>query len=177
MEKEKVDGVLSWPEPKNIKDIRKFLGFTNYYRKFIKDFAQVARPMNILMRKDVKWQWEKEQQQAFDELKEIFTTRPILAALDLDKEFRVETDALNYATGEVLSMKCSDELQRLVAFISKSLSNTEKNYKIHNKEMLAVVKCLEVWRHFLEETTIKFEIWTDHKNLEYFMKVQKLNRR
>jgi len=60
MEKEKVDGVLSWPEPKNIKDIRKFLGFTNYYRKFIKDFAQVARPMNILMRKDVKWQWEKE---------------------------------------------------------------------------------------------------------------------
>jgi len=64
-----------------------------------------------------------------------------------------------------------------VVFISKSLSNTEKNYEIYNKEILAIVRCLEVWRHFLEETTTKFEVWTDHKNLEYFMKVQKLNRR
>ena len=129
------------------------------------------------MRKDVKQQWEKEQQQVFDELKGIFTTRPVLAAPDLDKEFRVEADALNYATGGVLSMKCSDELGRPVAFISKSLSDTERNYKIHNKEMLAVVRCLEAWRHFLEGMTIKFEIWTDYKNLEYFMKVQKLNKR
>jgi len=101
----------------------------------------------------------------------------VLAAPDLDKEFRVEADALNYATGGVLSMKCSDELGRPVAFISKSLSDIERNYKIHNKEMLAVVRCLEAWRHFLEGMTIKFEIWTDYKNLEYFMKVQKLNKR
>jgi len=94
---------------------------------------------------------------------------------DLDKEFRVEADASNYATEEVLSMKYSDELWRPVAFISKSLSNTERNYEIHDKEMLAVVRCLEAWRHFLEETVVKFEIWTDHKNLKYFMKVQKLN--
>ena len=102
--------------------------------------------------------------------------RPVLAAPDLDKEFRVEVDASNYATGGVLSMKCSDDLWRLVAFISKSLNDTERNYKIHNKEMLAIVRCLEAWRHFLEGTIVKFEIWTDHKNLEYFMKVQKLNR-
>ena len=101
----------------------------------------------------------------------------MLAAPDLDKEFRVEADALNYATGGVLSMKCSDELGRPVAFISKSLSDIERNYKIYNKEMLAVVRCLEAWRHFLEGMTIKFEIWTDYKNLEYFMKVQKLNKR
>jgi len=74
-------------------------------------------------------------------------------------------------------MKGSDELWRPVAFISKSLSDTERNYEIHDKKMLAVVRCLEAWRHFLEGATIKFEIWTDHKNLEYFMKVQKLNRR
>ena len=104
-------------------------------------------------------------------------TRPVLVALDLDKEFRVEADASNYATGGVLSMKCSDDLWRLVAFISKSLSDIEKNYEIHKKEMLAIVRCLEAWRHFLEGTMIKFEIWTDHKNLEYFIKVQKLNRR
>ena len=110
IEKEKVNGVLSWPEPKNIKDVRKFLGLTNYYRRFIKGFAQVARPMNMLMKKDMKWQWEEEQQQAFDELKKIFMTRSVLVAPDLDKKFRVEADALNYATERVLLMKCSDGL-------------------------------------------------------------------
>jgi len=74
-------------------------------------------------------------------------------------------------------MKCSDELWRPVAFISKSLSNIERNYKIYNKEMLAVVRCLEAWRHFLEGVMVKFEIWIDYKNLEYFMKAQKLNQR
>jgi len=101
----------------------------------------------------------------------------VLAAPDLDKEFRVEADTLNYATGGVLSMKCSDEKWRPVTFISKSLSDTERNYEIHDKEMLVVVRCLEAWRHFLEGTTVKFKIWTDHKNLKYFMKAQKLNRR
>jgi len=73
-------------------------------------------------------------------------------------------------------MKCSNELWRPVAFISKSLSNTERNYKIYDKEMLAIVRYLEVWRHFLEGTVVKFEIWMDYKNLEYFMKAQKLNK-
>jgi len=177
MEKEKVDRVLSWPEPKNIKNIKKFLGLANYYRRFIKDFAQVARPMNMLIRKDVKWQWRREQQQAFDKLKRIFMTRLVLAAPDLNKKFRVEADASNYTTGGVLSVKCSDGIWRLVAFILKSLSDMERNYEIYNKEMLAVVRYFKVWRHFLEEMTTKFEIWTDHKDLEYFMKAQKLNRR
>ena len=89
----------------------------------------------------------------------------------------VEANTSNYATGEVLSMKCSNEIWRPVTFISKSLSDTERNYKIHDKEMLAVIRCLEAQRHFLKGAAIKFEIWTDHKNLEYFIKVQKLNRR
>ena len=175
MEKEKVDRVLSQLELENVEDIRKSLGFANYYRRFIKDFAQIARPMNMLTRKNVKQQWKRKQQQVFNELKRIFTTRLVLAAPDLDKEFRVEADASNYTTGGVLSVKCSDGMQRLVVFISKSLSNTERNYEIYDKEILAVVRCLKVQKHFLEETTTKFEIWTDHKNLEYFMKVQKLN--
>ena len=79
-------------------------------------------------------------------------------APDLDKEFRVEADALNYATGGILSMKCSDGLWRPVSFISKSLSNTERNYEIYDKEMLVIVRCLEAWRHFLKETTTKFKI-------------------
>ena len=126
-----------------MKDVRKFLGLANYYRRFIKNFTRVTRPMNTLTRKNIKWQWEKEQQQAFDKLKEIFTTRPVLAAPDLDKEFRVEADASNYATRGVLLMKCSDKLERPVAFISKSLSDMERNYEIHDKEMLVIVRCLE----------------------------------
>jgi len=82
----------------------------------------------------------------------------VLAAPDLDKEFRVEVDTSNYTAREVLSMKCSDDLWRSVAFISKSLSDTERNYEIHDKEILAVVRCLEAWRYFLEGTTTKFEV-------------------
>ena len=86
-------------------------------------------------------------------------------------------DALDYATGGVLSMECENGLWRPVAFLSKLLNKTERNYEIHDKEMLAIVRGLEAWRHLLEGAQSKFEIWTDHKNLEYFMKAQKLNRR
>jgi len=103
--------------------------------------------------------------------------RPVLAMPDLDKEFRVEADALNFATGGVLSVKYKDNLWRLVLFISKVLNKTEHNYEIHDKEMLGVICCLEAWRHFLEGTRVKFEIWTDHKNLEYFMTSKNSNRR
>ena len=117
-----------------------------------------------------------EQEGVFRRLKEIFMLEPMLAAPDLDKEMRVEADVSDYVTGGVLSMRYKDERWRLVAYISKSLSDTKKNYEIHDKEMLAVIMCLEVWRHFLEDTWIKFEVWMDHKNLEYFMSSQKLNR-
>ena len=110
-------------------------------------------------------------------MKAIFTTRPVLAAPKLDKEFRVKADASNFATGEVLSVKYEDKLWRPVVFISKALNETEHNYEIHDKEMLGVIRCLEVWRHFLEGARVKFEIWTDHKNLEYFMTSQNLNCR
>ena len=112
-----------------------------------------------------------------EELKRRFTTEPILVTPDLDKEMRVETDTSDFATEGVLSMKCEDERWRSVAYISKLLNEAERNYEIHDKEMLAIIWCLEVWRHFLEGAKGRFEIWTNHKNLEYFMKAQKLNRR
>jgi len=86
----------------------------------------------------------------FEELKERFTMEPVLVIPDLNREMRVETDALDFVTGEVLSMKCEDEKWRPVAYISKSLNEAEKNYEIHDKEMLAIIWCLEAWRHFLE---------------------------
>jgi len=110
-------------------------------------------------------------------LKKRFTTEPVLVIPDLDKEMRVEVNVSDFAMRGVLSMKCEDKKWRPVAYISKSLNEAERNYKIHNKEMLAIIQCLEAWRHFLEGAKNQFEIWTDHKNLEYFMKAQKLNQR
>ena len=104
MEEEKVKGMLKWPTPQYVRDVRKFLGLINYYRQFIKDFAKVALPMNKLTRKDEKWKWGDEQQKAFEQLKKVFTTRPVLATPELNKEFRVEADASNFATREVLSV-------------------------------------------------------------------------
>jgi len=104
-------------------------------------------------------------------------TEPVLVIPDLDKEMRVEGNASDFAMDGVLSMKCEDERWRPVAYISKLLNKAERNYEIHDKEMLVIIQCLETWRHFLERVKDQFEIWTDHKNLEYFMKAQKLNRR
>ena len=102
---------------------------------------------------------------------------PVLAVPDLNKKIRVEVDVLDYTMGGVLLMECEDSRWRLVAFLSKSLNETERNYEIHDKEMLAIIRGLENGRHLLEGTCFKFEIWTDYKNLEYFMKAQKLNFR
>jgi len=110
-------------------------------------------------------------------LKERFTKEPVLAAPDLNKKIRIEVDTLDYVMGGVLLMECEDGLWRPVAFLSKFLNETERNYEIHDKEMLAIIWGLESWRYLLEGAQSKFEIWTNHKNLEYFMKVQKLNRR
>ena len=101
----------------------------------------------------------------------------MLATPDLDKKMRMEVDALDYTMGGVLLMEGEDGKWRLVAFLSKSLNKMERNYEIYDKEMLAIIRRLESWRHLLEGAKFKFKIWTDHKNLEYFMKAQKLNRR
>jgi len=130
-----------------------------------------------MVKKDKKWEWTEKQEKAFGKLKKRFTEEPVLVAPDLDKKIWMEVDASDYATGEVLSIECEDKLWRLVAFLSKSLNEIERNYEIHDKEMLAIIRGLEAWRHLLEGAQFKFEIWTDHKILEYFMKAQKLNRR
>jgi len=165
MQKKKVERVLNWPAPRNIKEVQKFLGLANYYRRFIKNFARIAALLHVLVRKEQKWKWEKEQEEVFKRLKTVFTTEPILAILDIDREMRVEADASDYATEEVLSTKCEDRKWRPVAFISKSLNAMEQNYEIYDKEMLVVIRCLEAWRHYLKGEKLKFEIWTDHKNL------------
>jgi len=108
MQKEKVEGVLNWPASRSIKEVQKFLGLANYYRRFIKNFARTAALLHILVRKEQKWKWEKEQEKTFERLKAVFTTKPVLAIPDINREIRVEADASDYATEGVLSTKCKD---------------------------------------------------------------------
>ena len=120
MKKKKVQGVVEWLVPKSVKNMQKFLGLANYYRWFVKDFAKIAKPLHEMTRKETKWSWGERQQKTFEELKERFTTEPVLVTSDLDREMRVEVDVSEFAMGGVLSMKCKDERWRPVVKIVDS---------------------------------------------------------
>ena len=142
IEKEKMRGVLEWLIPKCVKDIQKFLGLANYYCQFIQGFASIVRPLHDMVKKDRKWEWMEKQERAFEELKKRFTQELVLAALDLDKKMRMEVDVSDYVMEGMLLME-EEEKWKPVAFLSKSLSEIERNYKIHDKEMLAIIRGLE----------------------------------
>ena len=133
------------------------------------------RPLHNTVKKDRKWKWTNKQEREFEKLKKRFMEEPVLVVLDIDNKIRMEVNASDYATEGVLSMECDNRLWRPVAFLSKLLNKTERKNEIHDKEMLAIIRGLENWRYLLEGAHFKFEVWIDHKNLEYFMKVQKLN--
>ena len=129
--------------PRSVKDMQKFLGLANYYRWFVKDFAKIAKPLHKMTRKGMKWSWGERQQKVFEKLKERFTTKPVLVTSDLDNEIRVKMNTSDFVMGGVLLMKYEDEKWRPVAYISKSLNKAKRHYKIHDKEMLAIIWCLE----------------------------------
>ena len=178
MDPVKIAGVAQWPEPRKRKELQSFLGFANFYRRFIRDFSRHARPLFNLTKKDVKWSWGAEEQKAFDGIKMAVTSAPILRFPDDDEPFHIEADSSDFATGAVLSQRSKEDGNyHPVAYYSKSLTAVERNYEIHDKEMLAIIRALEEWRHFLEGARQRFDIWTDHKNLEYFTTAKRLNRR
>lgn len=178
MDPAKVSGVAEWPVPQNKKDVLSFLGFTNFYRRFIEGFSHHARPLFELTKKDARFSWSLEAASAFKTLQTSIVSSPILALPDDSRPYRLEADSSNFATGAVLSQESQDDGKwHPIAFYSKSLNPVERNYEIHDKEMLAIIRALEEWRHFLEGGQHPVEIWTDHKNLEYFRSAKKLNRR
>jgi len=178
MDPVKVARVHNWPTPENWTDVQAFLGFVNFYRHFIRDFSTIARPLFDLTHSDKAWSWDTKEQEAFERLKTMVTTAPVLVSPQDLEPFRIEADSSGFASGAVLSQQLPEEEKWYpVAFYSKSLSPVEWNYEIHNKEMLTIIRVLEEWRYFLEGAPHPVEIWTDHKNLEYFMTVKKLNCR
>jgi len=177
MDPVKVAGVRDWSTPENRTDVQAFIGFVNFYRRFIQDFSTIARLLFNLMCSDQAWNWDTKEQEAFEGLKMAVTTAPVLVSPQDSELFRIKADSSDFASRAVLSQRLPrEEKWHPVAFYSKSLSLVEWNYKIHDKEMLAIICALEEWRHFLEGARHPVEIWTDHKNLEYFMTAKKLNR-
>jgi hypothetical protein len=177
MDPEKVATIRQWTPPPHLKDLQKFLGFANFYRRFIRDFSKICAPLNKLMRKDISWNWGPEHTEAFETLKKAFATAPVLAMYDFTKKTILETDASDWASGGVLSQYDEDGVLRPVAYFSRKHSATECNYEIYDKELLAIIKSLEEWRPELQGTTDPFEIITDHKNLEFFTTTKALSQR
>ena len=134
----KVEGIWNWPRPTKVKDVHSFLGFCNFYRPFIRGFAQIARPLNKLTKKDVKWNWTLRQEEAFIKLKEHFTNEPVLAHPELDKQFKVEVDTSGFTLGAVLLQKKTDGKKHPIAYYSSTLNTVEHNYDIYELEYLVI---------------------------------------
>jgi hypothetical protein len=177
MDPEKVATIASWLEPPHLKDLQKFLGFANFYQRFIQGFSKICQPLNKLLRKDTLWLWTTEHTKAFEALKSAFASAPVLAMYDFTKKTILETDASDWASGGVLSQYDENGILRPVAYFSSKHSGTECNYEIYDKELLAIIKSLEEWRPELQGSAEPFEIITDHKNLEYFTTTKALSQR
>jgi len=177
MDLNKVQGILKWPRPKTVKQIQSFLGFCNFYRHFIHDYSKIAHPLFQLTKVHAPFNWTSSQQNTFMTLIHAFTTAPVLLLPDQSRPFRVITDASNYALGAILEQLDLLNCWHPVAFYSKSLQPAEQNYDIHDKELLAIIRALESFHHYLEGQPDPFEVWTDHNNLAYFRTKQKLSRR
>ncbi|KAI1002161.1 hypothetical protein K3495_g6045 [Podosphaera aphanis] len=157
--------------------VRSFLGFANFYREFIENFARISAPLQDLTKKGTMFHWSDQHQKSFHRLKSLFITAPVLALWDGELETVLETDASGWATGGCLSqIKPGGKLQS-TAYYSKKLSPAEYNYDIHDKELLAIVRCLKEWRNELIGLKKPFQILTDHKNLKYFMTSKRLTER
>ena len=165
-----MEAILDWPAPTRVPELRSFLGLANYYRKFIKDYSKRVVPLTDLLKKDRPWHWAEEEQAAFDKLKTTIATEPVLKLLDFEAPFEVHTDTSNRVVGEVLVQEGHP-----VAYESWKLKEAEPKYSAHEKEMLAVIHCLQVWRVYLLGT--KFVEKTDNVANTYFSTQKKLSPR
>lgn len=146
----KIKGILEWKIPTTVREVRSFLGFGNFYRRFIDHYSELARPLNDLTKKDHQFLWTTECQLAFDTLKTKFTTAPVLLMPDVSKPFEVESDASKFAVGAVLRQQDCNGDWHPCAYFSKSLDEAERNYEIYDRELLGIIEALGQWRHYLE---------------------------
>jgi hypothetical protein len=166
----KIQDVLSWEVPKNVMEVRSFLGLLGYYRRFIKGFSKFSKPMTELLRRDKKFEWSAKCESSFQELKRRITTTPILVMTDMEKQFTIYCDASGQGLGCVLMQD-----GHVVAYASRQLRKHEEHYPTHNLELAAVVHALKLWRHYLIGKIC--EVYSDHKSLKYIFTHPDLNLR
>jgi len=176
MSQENVKAILSWRMPESLADTQSFLGFANFYRRFIHDYSRIARPLTELTKGEGKnWAWNKEAEAAFREVKRRFTTVPVLAHFNGEKPVIIETDTSDFAIGAVLSQRDPEGRLHPVAFHSRKFQPAEINYEIHDKELLAIVDVFKHWCRYCEGATHQVQVYSDHQNLDYFMTTKVLN--
>ncbi|CDO68811.1 hypothetical protein BN946_scf184805.g20 [Trametes cinnabarina] len=145
-----------------------FLGFVNFYRRFIHNYSKIVLPLTRLTRKGVPWNFDQRCQDSFNALKKAFTFTPILCHWEPDRQITIKMDASDYAIAGILSITTESGELHPIVFHSRTLSGAELNYNTHNKELLAIFECFKTWHHYLEGSGTPIDIVTDHKNLEYF---------
>ncbi|MBW0552744.1 hypothetical protein O181_092459, partial [Austropuccinia psidii MF-1] len=168
MDQAKVQQILNWPPPRNLKALQSFLGFTNFYRRFIKNYAKKISSLTSFLKKDSCFPLNEEALSQFHQLKEAFTTSPILSNFNPSLPTIVQTGATNYALGVVLS-QVSDSGKHPISFNSHKRIPAELNYEINDKELLGIVWALKRWRAFLLSLSSPLEVLTNHSSLQYFM--------
>jgi hypothetical protein len=174
MDPVKLSGIRDWPTPNMVKQVWGFLGFANFYRWFIKKLSELVLPLNNLSRKDMKFEWNHECQEAFETLKGRFLLEPVLMMPDHSKPFQIESDTSKYTFGVVLTQTDINGDWHPVAFLSKTFTDTEWQYEIYDRELLGIVRALKEWRHYIQGSGHTTLVHTDHQNLTYFWKAQKL---
>src|SRR5712671_514904 len=184
MDPTKIKGVAEWPHPRNPTDVRSFLGFTGFYRYFIPNYSKVARPLLDLTKKATPWIWTAAQTTAFETLKKLMCSKPVLTQPQYDKPFVVHTDASAYGVGAILlqegdinPQKPSKPRLHPIAYYSATFTPTERNYDIYEQELLVVLRALQNWRPHLAWTPQPFTLITDHANLTFWKHPRRVNRR
>jgi hypothetical protein len=196
MDAERVRSISGWPTPRSYREVQVFLGFANFYRRFIWGYSQIARPLNNLLsggevepgRKGKKvivrgpWRWDPAASQAFEDLKTAFMTAPVLRHFDPRLPIIIITDASDAAYAGILLQPAVDapDTERHwhpVAYHSKSFVGSQIRYMTYDKELTAISECFKAWRHYVEGAAHTVRVLSDHDNLKYFMTTQKLTGR
>jgi hypothetical protein len=165
---ERVQAIQDWTPPKNVKQIRSFLGLASYCRRFVENFSKLAKPLTDLLHKCVKYEWTDKCQESFQALKDKLTTAPVLAPPDSQMDFVIYCDASRLGLGCVLMQE-----RKVIAYASRQLCPHEENYPVHDLELAAVIYALKQWRHYLLDN--RCEIYTDHQSLKYLFTQLDLN--
>ena len=177
MSERKVESIKNWKAPRSVKEVQIFIGFANFYRRFIKNFSDICTPITETLKGHrTKFYWGTKQDQAFEELKTQFITAPILEHFYPDRETVIETDASDFGLGCVLSQFKEKRLHP-VAFHSRKLNDAEQNYEIHDKELLAILEAYKEWKHYVVGSEQPITVYTDHQNLQNFLTTKVWNQR